>query len=126
MSFFNWGEKTEIRNDARAQVRAELADREENVTEREINQRKAQIDLDIRNYKREQEVNLNNELIARGSELEKADFKMEQARFAPNPSGNPEDERNILVDRTDWIGQNDDFVRAFKYVKSGRGKYFNT
>ena len=81
MSFLNWGEKTQIRNDAKAEVRADLANREELVTEREINQRKAQIDLDIKNYKREQEVVLNNELIAQGAELEKTSFKLEQARF---------------------------------------------
>ena len=81
MSFFSWGERTEIRDDAKAQVRAELADREENVTEREINQKKQQIDLNIQGYKREQEVALNNNLIAQGAELEKTSFKLEQARF---------------------------------------------
>ena len=81
MSFFSWGERTKIRNDAKAQVRAELADREENVTEREINQKKQQIDLNIQGYKREQEVALNNNLIAQGAELEKTSFKLEQARF---------------------------------------------
>jgi hypothetical protein len=81
MSFFSWGERTEIRNDAKAQVRAELADREENVTECEINQKKQQIDLNIQGYKREQEVALNNNLIAQGAELEKTSFKLEQARF---------------------------------------------
>jgi hypothetical protein len=95
MSFFSWGERTEIRNDARAQVRAELADREENVTEREINQRKAQIDLDIKNYKREQEVVLNNELIAQGAELEKTSFKLEQARFEITKEQVANDKLNI-------------------------------